>query len=149
MRDVQIIWDLPDEPEGNYRHILDGHDVTIDEVEEVLLNPDSEDAISRSSGKPGAVWMDFDRPVHHRGLRVGARRSANSVSHYGLPGTSALREKFICPANECIAIFNGRQKIERAIKRPEKSFSASDRRWNSCSRAVNTSARFLTTSTCR
>ena len=27
MNDAQIIWDLPDEPDGNYRHILDGHDV--------------------------------------------------------------------------------------------------------------------------
>jgi len=52
MRDVHIIWDLPDDPDGNYVHILDGHDVTIDEVEEVLLDPESDDAISRSSGYP-------------------------------------------------------------------------------------------------
>jgi uncharacterized DUF497 family protein len=52
MNDVQIIWDLPDEPDGNYRHILDGHDVTIEEVEEVLLNNNSEKTFSRSSGYP-------------------------------------------------------------------------------------------------
>jgi hypothetical protein len=52
MRGVQIIWDLPDEPDGNYVHILDGHDVTIEEVEEVLTDPDSDDAVSRSSGNP-------------------------------------------------------------------------------------------------
>lgn len=52
MNDVQIIWDLPDDPDGNYVHIIDGHDVTVDEVEEVLRNPDSEDVVSRSSGRP-------------------------------------------------------------------------------------------------
>ena len=52
MNDAQIIWDLPDDPDGNYRHIVDGHDVTIEEVEEVLLDPDSETDVSRSSGNP-------------------------------------------------------------------------------------------------
>ena len=52
MDDTQIIWDLPDDPDGNYFHIIEGHDVTVDEVEEVLRNPDSEAAFSRSSGEP-------------------------------------------------------------------------------------------------
>jgi hypothetical protein len=52
MDDTQIIWDLPDDPDGNYFHITEGHDVTADEVEEVLRSPDSEDAVSRSSGEP-------------------------------------------------------------------------------------------------
>ena len=50
MNDIHIIWDLPDEPDGNYVHIIDGHDVTVDEVEEILRDPDSEDVVSRSSG---------------------------------------------------------------------------------------------------
>ncbi len=50
--DVQIIWDLPDDPDGNYVHIIDGHDVTVDEVEEVLRDPDSDKTLSRSSGRP-------------------------------------------------------------------------------------------------
>jgi len=50
--DVHIIWDLPDDPDGNYVHIIDGHDVTIDEVEEVLRDPDSDTTVSRSSGRP-------------------------------------------------------------------------------------------------
>ena len=54
MSDIQIIWDLPDEPTGNYRHIIDGHDVTIEEVEEVLRDPNAEDDISRTSGNPVA-----------------------------------------------------------------------------------------------
>jgi hypothetical protein len=52
MEDAQIIWDLPDDPDGNYRHILDGHDVTIEEIEEVLRNPDNDRTFSRSSGYP-------------------------------------------------------------------------------------------------
>jgi hypothetical protein len=52
MNDVEIIWDLPDDPDGNYVHIIDGHDVTVDDVEEVLRDPDSERTVSRSSGRP-------------------------------------------------------------------------------------------------
>lgn len=51
MFDVIIIWDLPDDPDGNVWHIA-AHDITTDEVEDVLLDPDSEDAFSRSSGRP-------------------------------------------------------------------------------------------------
>ena len=49
---VQIIWDMEDEPEGNFRHIMDGHDVTILEVEEILLNRKNTTVPSRSSGNP-------------------------------------------------------------------------------------------------
>jgi hypothetical protein len=52
MNPVHVVWDLEDDPDGNVRHILDGHDVTIEEVEEVLLNPASERTFSRSSGYP-------------------------------------------------------------------------------------------------
>jgi uncharacterized DUF497 family protein len=51
MSDVIIIWDLPEDPDGNVQHIA-AHDITIDEVEEVLLDRESEDTISRSSGQP-------------------------------------------------------------------------------------------------
>jgi hypothetical protein len=51
MDDTQIIWDLEDDPEGNYRHITDGHDVTADEVEEVLRDRANPTAVSRSSGE--------------------------------------------------------------------------------------------------
>jgi hypothetical protein len=50
MNPVHTVWDLEDDPEGNVRHILDGHDVTLDEVEEILRSPDSSAGISRSSG---------------------------------------------------------------------------------------------------
>lgn len=48
--DVQIVWDLADDPDGNYQHILDGHDISIEEVEEVLLNQSNETVASKSSG---------------------------------------------------------------------------------------------------
>lgn len=50
MPDVIIIWDLPEDPSGNVQHIA-AHNITINEVEEVLLDRDSEDTISRSSGR--------------------------------------------------------------------------------------------------
>ena len=45
-----IIWDLDDDLEGNVQHIAD-HDLSKDEVEEVLANPEHR-ATSRSSGLP-------------------------------------------------------------------------------------------------
>ena len=40
MRDIQIIWDLEDDPNGNVQHIAE-HEVTVEEVEQVLLDPAS------------------------------------------------------------------------------------------------------------
>ncbi len=51
MDDIHIVWDLEDEPEGNVQHIQE-HDVTMDEVEDVLYDPDSVTTVSRSSGEP-------------------------------------------------------------------------------------------------
>ena len=56
-----IIWDLPDEPDGNVQHLLE-HGVMTDEAEEVLLDPDSSRAVSRSSGLPTAFgWTSTGR----------------------------------------------------------------------------------------
>lgn len=52
MSDMQIIWDLEDDSDGNYAHIMDGHDVTREEVEEVLRNPNASESTSRRSGEP-------------------------------------------------------------------------------------------------
>jgi hypothetical protein len=50
---MQIIWDLEDDQDGNYWHIVvEGHGVTKDEVEEVLLDPDNPVVESRTSGQP-------------------------------------------------------------------------------------------------
>ena len=48
--DIQIIWDLEDDTNGNFRHILDGHDVSVEELEEVLRNYSGQYVISRTSG---------------------------------------------------------------------------------------------------
>ena len=48
---VQIIWDLEDDPQGNFQHIAE-HDVTPEEVEEVLNDRHSQTAYSESSGRP-------------------------------------------------------------------------------------------------
>lgn len=50
---LRILWDDPADPFGNVQHI-DEHGLSIEEVEEVLLNPTSEGK-SGSSGRP-CVW---------------------------------------------------------------------------------------------
>src|ERR1700751_2759311 len=56
-----IIWDLPDDSDGNVQHLQE-HDVTIEEAEEVLLDPQSSRAPSRSSGLPTAFgWTSTGR----------------------------------------------------------------------------------------
>ncbi len=47
----QIIWDLEDDPKGNVRHIAE-HDVSPEEVEEVLNNRRGQTVYSASSGRP-------------------------------------------------------------------------------------------------
>jgi uncharacterized DUF497 family protein len=52
----RIIWN--DEPGGNIEHIEE-HGLTIEDVEHVLANPESED-ISRTSGSPCAFGYALD-----------------------------------------------------------------------------------------
>jgi hypothetical protein len=50
---LHFIWDLEDDPEGNYWHIcVEGHGITRDEVEEVLEAHYPGQATSHSSGRP-------------------------------------------------------------------------------------------------
>ncbi len=70
--EVEILWDLDDDPEGNVQHIAE-HDLTIEEVEGVLRNPLSTSGVSRRSGQPmtfgwtrtgryiAIVWDEVDR----------------------------------------------------------------------------------------
>jgi len=51
MMNVQVIWDLEDDAEGNVQHIAE-HGVTADEVEEVLEGHFNEATVSASSGNP-------------------------------------------------------------------------------------------------
>ena len=50
---LRILWDLEDDPAGNVQHIAD-HGITMNEVEDVLRNPECIDA-SRSSGHGIAI----------------------------------------------------------------------------------------------
>ncbi len=59
--DATIIWDLDDDPDGNVQQLRE-HDVTIGEAEEVLLDPRSTRAPSRTSGLPTACgWTSTGR----------------------------------------------------------------------------------------
>ena len=50
---VAFIWDLEDDPDGNYWHIcVEGHGVTSEEIEEVLAGNYETLIHSRSSGQP-------------------------------------------------------------------------------------------------
>ena len=46
-----VIWDLPDDPDGNVQHI-EQHGLTIEEVEDVLLDPSLPIEPSESTGRP-------------------------------------------------------------------------------------------------
>lgn len=48
MRIEAIYWDMEDEPDGNVQHVAE-HGITIEEFEEVVLNPKNPVTESRSS----------------------------------------------------------------------------------------------------
>jgi uncharacterized DUF497 family protein len=50
MASFSIIWDLEDDPDGNVQHIAE-HGLTMDDVEDVLSDPNSSMSTSRSSGR--------------------------------------------------------------------------------------------------
>ena len=50
---LRVLWDDPDDPNGNVAHIAE-HGLTIEEVEEVLAVPVST-GVSKSSGRP-CLW---------------------------------------------------------------------------------------------
>lgn len=53
MAPLDFIWDLEDDPEGNYWHIcVEGHGITQEEVEEALETHYPGQATSHSSGRP-------------------------------------------------------------------------------------------------
>jgi len=51
MIDAIVAWDAEDDPDGNVQHIIE-HGITMEEVEEVLLNENNPVGESRSSGRP-------------------------------------------------------------------------------------------------
>ncbi len=65
MREPLIIWDMEDDPDGNYHHIVtEGHGVTVEEVEEVLQHPLNETVPSHSSGNPATFgWTTTGKHI--------------------------------------------------------------------------------------
>ena len=58
-----VIWDMPDDPDGNVRHIAE-HGLTPDEVEEVLHDRNNETDVSHSSGFPVTFgWTSTGRHI--------------------------------------------------------------------------------------
>ena len=63
MIDATILWDLEDDPEGNVQHIAE-HGITVEEAEEVLLDPRSRTGKSRRSGRPQAFgWASTGKYI--------------------------------------------------------------------------------------
>jgi uncharacterized DUF497 family protein len=65
MIDADMIWDLEDDPDGNIRHIAE-HGVTVEEVEEVLADPDNSTEVSESSDRS----ITFGETLNGRYLAV-------------------------------------------------------------------------------
>ena len=51
MIDAIVAWDMEDDTQGNVRHIAE-HGITVEEVEEVLLDETNPVGESRTSGRP-------------------------------------------------------------------------------------------------
>lgn len=63
MEDVDVLWDLPDDLDGNVVHIAE-NDLTIEEVEDVLLDPDNDVEVSRTTGRPITFgWTSTGRHI--------------------------------------------------------------------------------------
>ena len=63
MRFVSIFWDLDDDPDGNVQHIAQ-HDLTTEEVDDVLMNPSNPTDESHSSGNPVTFgWTSTGRHI--------------------------------------------------------------------------------------
>lgn len=98
MTRVDFIWDLEDDPEGNYWHIcVEGHGVTREEVEEVVTENYDTATRSRSSGQPEAFgWTSTGKYI----TVVFELVSGNPLTVYPLtayevppPGRSKKRKK--------------------------------------------------------
>lgn len=79
-----ILWDLPDDPEGNVQHCAE-HGITMEEVEEVFQNISDSD-VSRSLWTPCGLWRNPGGEIPHGGVRRDRRR-------HGLPNHGLRRSE--------------------------------------------------------
>jgi uncharacterized DUF497 family protein len=63
MDDVSVLWDMEDDPDGNVQHIAE-NDLSVEEIEDVLLDPDNEVQVSRTTGRPITLgWTSTGRHI--------------------------------------------------------------------------------------
>ena len=63
MDDVSVLWDLEVDPDGNVQHSAE-NDLSVEEVEEVLLDPNNEVQVSRTTGRPITFgWTSTGRHI--------------------------------------------------------------------------------------
>jgi hypothetical protein len=61
--DALVIWDDPDDPDGNVAHFAE-HGLTMEEVLDVLMDPDARTGVSRSSDRAGKFgWTTTGNPI--------------------------------------------------------------------------------------
>jgi len=86
--DATIIWDLEDDRDGSVQHLRE-HDVTIDEAEEVLLDPQSSRAGEPHIGPADGFRLDLDWAAPRGGLRISGRRPFDAAASDGLRRAAA------------------------------------------------------------
>ncbi|MCI0461868.1 MAG: hypothetical protein L0Z62_33370 [Gemmataceae bacterium] len=94
MARFDIIWDLEDDPEGNIAHIAE-HDISPEEVEEVLNDLQTTFSTSASSGRPMAFgWTSLGRylTVVYEEAK-GDPSTVKPVSAYEVPPPSGRAKK--------------------------------------------------------
>jgi uncharacterized DUF497 family protein len=63
MDDVSVLWDMEDDPDGNVQHIAE-NDLSVEEIEDVLLDPDNKVQVSRTIGRPITLgWTSTGRHI--------------------------------------------------------------------------------------
>jgi hypothetical protein len=62
-RQLTVIWDVEDDPDGNYVHIVIQGAVTQDEVDDVVCNPTNPTTTSDSTGRP--ITFGWTRTGRH------------------------------------------------------------------------------------
>jgi hypothetical protein len=58
-----VLWDLEDDPDGNYVHIVVDHGVSPDDVDDIVSDPNNPTVDSDSSGRP--VTFGWTRTGRH------------------------------------------------------------------------------------